>query len=383
MPHGRIILMTPGPTITDHEILLEIAKPTMSHTSPEFDKIHSEVISGLREVFGTSGEVIVIPGSGTSAMELALRSAVKPGDKVLILRAGFFGDYLASGVEYIGGKPEKYSSSIGKGFTPGDLDRLLEKNKDADAVAFQHVETSTSVANPVKELSRVAKEWGLKVIVDGVASIGGMEMKQDEWGVDVCFTGSQKALGVPPGLGIVAFSKDYSRELETRTNTLYFNIKMLLKEMESTRNYYLTPSVNLIYGLKKSLEIIKNEGLENRFLRHKIMAEAVRNAISYMGLKLVADEEFRADTVTAVYLPENIEWPKLYNGMRSKGIELAGGLGELKGKIFRIGHMGQTSINEIVATIAALERTLLELGYKVRLGQALSKMQETLYNYKI
>ncbi|MCE4617708.1 MAG: alanine--glyoxylate aminotransferase family protein, partial [Desulfurococcales archaeon] len=278
----------------------------------------------------------------------------------------------------LGSKTIIVESELGYGFTSKDLDRLLEKNKEIEAIALQHVDTSTSVANPVKELARVAKEWGLRILVDGVAAIGGMEMKMDEWGVDVCFTGSQKALGVPPGLGIIAYSKSFSEELDSEEKpiSLFFNIKALLKEMESTKNYYLTPAVNLVYALDKATDLIEEEGLEKRYERHKIMAETVRAAIKELDLKLVAKEGFYADTVTAVYLPERVEWPQLYNTMRYSGVEIAGGLGDLKGKIFRIGHMGQVGYNEILTTIAALERSLLKLGYRVRLGEALTVIQE-------
>ena len=385
MVYGKTILMAPGPTMVDYDVLLAMARPTINHVSAEFDEIHREALGMLAEVFATKGRVIVIPGSGTSAMELALRSVVKPGSKVLVLKAGFFGDYLAQGVRYIGGEAIIVSSPVGRGFTPEDLEEALKKHNDVDIVALQHVETSTSVANPIKELAGAAKEHGLRIVVDGVASVGGMEVRLDDWGIDVCFTGSQKALGVPPGLGIVAFSREYSEELEKREGpwTLYFNVPKLLKEMESTRNYYVTPAVNLVYALRESLKIIMNEGLEARYKRHKIMAEAVRVALEGMGLRLVAEEGFRADTVTAAYIPQGIEWPKLFEGMRARGIEIAGGLGELKGRIFRIGHMGQTGYTDIAATIAALERTLKTLGYDLRLGAGLEKMQEKLQEYGV
>ncbi len=372
--------MTPGPTVVDPEVLLEIAKPVINHVSPEFDELHRETLELLRKVFGTSGAVILFPGSGTAAMELAVRSVVGPGDRVLVLRAGFFGDYLAEAAKRIGAHVDVIRADIGKGFTGSMLEELLSK-AEYKAIMFQHVETSTSVANPVRELASVARKYGVKTVVDGVASIGGMEMRMDEWGVDVCFTGSQKALSTPPGLAIVAFSKGF--EPRRDTSTLFFNVEKLLLEMESTRNYYLTPAVNLVYGLNRSLKRIMAEGLEARYERHKVMAEAVQSAIEALGLRLVAEKQFRAHTVTAVYLPETVGWPQLYSEMRKRGVELAGGLGELKGKIFRIGHMGETSINDIVATIAALERVLLKLGYHVELGTGLKAMQEVLdkHNY--
>lgn len=384
MPHGRLLLMTPGPTLVDFEILLAMARPTVNHVSPEFDEVHGEAVKMLKDVFGTRGAVVILPGSGTSAMELALRSVVRPGSRVLVLKAGFFGGYLEKGVKALGGEAATVQAGLGRGFTAAELDRLLEKNRDAAAVALQHVETSTSVANPIRELAKTARSWGVPLVVDGVASVGGMEVRMDDWGVDVCFTGSQKALGVPPGLGLVAYSESYTREVESRGQwSLYFNLPDLLKEMESTRNYYITPAVNLVYALRESLRNILSEGLEERYRRHRIMAEAVRAALEALGVHLVAEEGFRADTVTAAYLPEGVDWPSFYREMRARGVEVAGGLGELKGKIFRIGHMGQVGYPELAATIAALERTLKALGVNVKLGQGLTALQETLARHGV
>jgi aspartate aminotransferase-like enzyme len=365
--------MTPGPTFVDADVLLESALPTISHVSPDFDEIHRETLEMLRQVFGTQGDIILFPGSGTAAMELAVRSAVGPGDRVLVLRAGFFGDYLAEAAKSAGADVEVVRAPIGRGFTADELEEYLSRG-EFKAVLFQHVETSTSVANPVKELAAVAKKHGAVVVVDGVASIAGMEMRMDEWGVDVCFTGSQKALATPPGLAIVAFRKGF--EPRRDTSTLYFNVEKLLAEMESTRNYYITPAVNLVYALNKSLKKILAEGLQARYRRHVAMAEAVQSALTAIGLKLVAEEGFRAYTVTAAYLPEGVRWDQLYQELRRRGVELAGGLGELKGKILRVGHMGEVGFNELAATIAALERSLRKLGYRVELGAGLRAFQE-------
>lgn len=376
--------MTPGPTLVDPETLLAMARQVLNHVSPDFDEIHRETIKGLKEVFGTRGALVVIPGSGTSAMELSLRSVAKPGKRILVLKAGFFGGYFDRGAKMLGLEPVTIEASLGEGFSPETLDRLLEKHRGVEAVAFQHVETSTSVANPLRDLARVARSHGVPVVVDGVASIGGMEIRMDEWGVDIAFTGSQKALGVPPGLGIVAYSESYTKEVEGRGNwSFYFNLPELLKEMESTRNYYITPAVNLVYAMRESLKLIFAEGLEQRYKRHRIMAEATRASLEALGLKLVAREGYRADTVTAAFIPEGISWQDLYNGMRMRGIEPAGGLGELRGKIFRIGHMGQVGYTELAATIAALERTLASLGYKVKLGTGLAALQEVLAKYGV
>lgn len=375
---GRFLLMIPGPSITDPETMLDMAKPTLSHVSADFDAIHRESVEMLKKVFGTDGSVVVIPGSGTAAIELAVRTSIRAGERVVVLKAGFFADYLADAARRVGADVKVVQSPTGRGFTDEDVERVL-KEGGYSAVLLQHVETSVAVANPVERIARRAKEFGARVIVDGIASIGGMDMRLDEWGVDVCLTGSQKALAVPPGLAIVAYRKEFTPLTENETT--YFNITKLLKEMESTRNYYITPAVNLVYALHSSLKRILAEGLEARYRRHEALARAVQRGLEAIGLRLVAEEPFRANTVTAAYIPEGIEWTKLYGEMRARGVEIAGGLGELRGKIFRIGHMGEASANDVIATLASLERSLAKLGYRVELGAAVKAAQEALHSY--
>ncbi|MEM0283674.1 MAG: alanine--glyoxylate aminotransferase family protein, partial [Sulfolobales archaeon] len=372
----RFILMIPGPSIINTETLLDMAKPTLSHVSAEFDQLHRESIDMLKKIFGTNGSVVLIPGSGTAGIELGIRTSLRSGERVAVLKTGFFGDYLAMAARKIGAEVQVIESSIGRGFDEKDVEEILSK-REYDAILLQHVETSVAVYNPVERIARVAKRYGVKVIVDGISSIGGMEMRMDEWGVDVCITGSQKGLAIPPGLAIVAYRSGFNPV--TDNETLYFNISKLLSEMESTRNYYITPAVNMVYALHSSLKRIMREGLENRYKRHEILAKAVQRGLEALGLKIVAEEPFRANTVTAAYIPSGIEWSRLYDEMHVREIEIAGGLGDLRGKIFRIGHMGEVSANDIIATLAALERSLMKLGYKLDLGSSIRAAQEILY----
>ncbi|MEM2208227.1 MAG: alanine--glyoxylate aminotransferase family protein [Sulfolobales archaeon] len=376
----RFLLMIPGPSITDPETMLDMAKPTFSHVSAEFDTIHRESVETLKKVFGTEGSVVVIPGSGTAAIELAVRTSLRAGERAVVLKAGFFADYLADAAKRVGADVTVVQSPTGRGFSEDEVERVLREG-GYSAVLLQHVETSVAVANPVERIAKKAKEYGARVIVDGIASIGGMDMKLDEWGVDVCLTGSQKALAVPPGLAIVAYRKGFTPLIENETT--YFNITRLLKEMESTRNYYITPAVNLVYALHSSLKRIIAEGLEVRYRRHEALARAVQKGLEALGLKLVAEEGFRANTVTAAYIPEGVEWAKLYAEMRARGVEIAGGLGELRGRIFRIGHMGEATANDVIATLAALERSLVKLGYRIELGASVRAAQEVLHSYGV
>ncbi|MEM2025499.1 MAG: alanine--glyoxylate aminotransferase family protein [Desulfurococcaceae archaeon] len=371
----RHLLMIPGPSITDPQTLLDMAQPTISHVSAEFDEMHKKSQEILTKVFGTQGRVVIIPGSGTAGLELAIRTSIRRGERVLVLKTGYFGDYLVDGARSVGAEVSVVRSPLGKGFRGTDVEQLLERGK-YNALMFQHVETSVSVANPVAEISRAAKRSGAKVIVDGVASIGGMEMKMEDWGVDVCVTGSQKGLAVPPGLAIVAYSKEFTPLADN--DTLYFNIAKLLKEMETTRNYYVTPAVNMVYALYSSLKRLEQEGIESRYMRHRVLADAVQKGLEAIGLKLVAEEPYRAHTVTAVYLPEGVEWGKFYSEVHARNIEIAGGLGGLRDKIFRVGHMGEVTANDVIATLATIERSLSKLGYKFELGASVREAQKVL-----
>ncbi len=366
------ILATPGPTPVEAGILLESARPVLNHVSPEFEEIHAETLDMLKRLFN-SGGVVLIPGSGTAAMELALRMAGVRGRRVLVLKTGHFGGYLEEGARLLGGVVTSVEAPLGEGFTGSMLEELL--GDGYDVVLFQHVDTSTSVANPLRELVSIARRMGVLTVIDAVASAGGMMIDVDNWGVDIVFTGSQKALSTPPGLGIVA----YRSGLELAgDSSLYFNIPKLLKEMESTRNYYITPAVTLVRSLHASLKRIHREGMEARARRHQVLAEAVRAGVEALGLELVAKEGWRADTVTAIHLPEGVEWSRLYAEARKRGVELAGGLGSLKGRIFRIGHMGEASPGYVVAVLAAVERSLARLGYRVKMGASLAAAQEVL-----
>lgn len=377
--HGHTLLLTPGPTLVDPRVLKELTHQPANHVSPEFNQLHAETLELLTPVFGTRGRIILIPGSGTSAMELALRSACRPGDQALVLKTGYFAGYLARGLKRLGCRVTVKEAPLGEGFNAERVSQALDEARDVQVVALQQVDTGTSVANPVQEVAAEARKRGALTLVDAVASAAGMEMAMDQWGVDVVFTGSQKALATPPGLGIVAFREGF--EPQAREDSLYYDIPLLEREMESTQNYFITPAVNLVKALNQSLKLIHEEGLGNRYRRHHAQAKAVRAALRALDLQLVAKEPYNAPTVTGAYLPQGVEWPRLYQALRRRGVELAGGLGELKGKIFRIGHMGQVDHAELTTAIAVLERALKELGYTVELGSGVTALQALLWEH--
>ncbi|MEM0025220.1 MAG: alanine--glyoxylate aminotransferase family protein [Zestosphaera sp.] len=377
----RFLLMIPGPTFSEQSVLLSLARVTRSHVSVEFEDILRESLEMLKKILNTDGEVIIMPGSGTLAMEFSIANFVEPGSRVLNLVSGYFGEYFIQATRARGGVSVEIKSQLGRGFRGDGIRELVEKEK-TEVLTVQHVETSTGVVNYIKEIGEELKDSDTVYIVDAVASLGGMEINMREWGIDVVFTGSQKALAVPPGLAIVGLSKRAVELIEGKKKDLFFfDGRKWLAMMRSVRNYFSTMPVNMIYALNESLKKILSEGLENRYLRHKVIAEAIRGGLEAMGLNIVAEREFRSDTVTAVWLPDKIKFQDLSNEMAKRNIVIAGGLSELAGKIFRIGHMGVVNPNDAISTIAALERSLHKLNYPVKLGSGVEATQQVLSKY--
>jgi aspartate aminotransferase-like enzyme len=381
----RELLMIPGPTNVDPKVLRALSKLTLSHTSPEFIKIFKETLENLKRVFMTENEVFVISGSGTLALEMAIANIIEPGDKILNLVAGYFGDYFVKISKAYGAKPKVLEVPWGKAVKP-EMVRDALKEDGYKAVTVTHVETSTGVANPIKEIGEIVKKNSdAFYIVDTVCSLGGMEVRVDEWNIDICASGSQKCIGVPPGLALLSVSNKVLEFLEKRKSNVSFwygNLKNWLPVMKDPSQYFATPPVNMIYALSEALKMLLDEGLSARFRRHYVLAEAFRAAMDALNLKLVADREHAADTVTAVYYPETIDDGKFRSEMKRRGIVVASTLGPLKGKGFRVGHMGNVSQNDITSTIAAIETVLKSLGYNFNLGAGLAAAEDKILSLK-
>jgi aspartate aminotransferase-like enzyme len=381
----RELLMIPGPTNVDPKVLRALSKPTLSHTSSEFVKIFKETLENLKRVFMTENDVFVISGSGTLALEMAVANIIEPGDKILNLVAGYFGEYFVKISKVYGAKPKVLEVSWGKAVKPEMVKNAL-KEDDYKAVTVTHVETSTGVANPIKEIGEIVKKNSdAFYIVDTVCSLGGMEVRVDEWNIDICASGSQKCIGVPPGLALISASNKVLKYIEKRkipTSFWYGNFLNWLPVMRDPSQYFATPPVNMIYALSEALKILLDEGLNERFRRHHVFAEAFRVAMDALNMKLVADREHAADTVTAVYYPENIDDGKFRSEMKRRGIAVASTLGPLTGKGFRVGHMGNVGQNDITSTIAAIEATLKGLGYNFNLGVGSASAEDKLLSLK-
>ncbi|KPV65486.1 MAG: phosphoserine aminotransferase [Candidatus Bathyarchaeota archaeon BA1] len=372
--------MIPGPTNVDFSVLRALSKPTMSHMSTEFVGIFKKSIADLKKVFMTHGDVLIVAGSGTLAMEMALANVIEPGDKTLNLVSGFFGRRFIEISKYHRAVPTILEAPWGGAVKPDMVKDALQRN-DYKAVTVVHVDTSTGVANPIKEIGEVVKDHSDALyIVDAVCSLGGMEIRVDDWQIDICLTASQKCIGAPPGLALLAVHENAMKFIEAKENSVgfyYGSFKNWLPVMrDPALKYFATLPVNMIYALCDALNLVLSEGLERRFKRHHVSAEALRAAMDALNLKTVADRKYAADTVTAIYYPENVEDQAFRNGMKKRGVIVAGGLGPLTGKGFRVGHMGNVNLNDIMSTVGAMEVTLRDIGYHFEHGAGLKAAQE-------
>jgi aspartate aminotransferase-like enzyme len=310
---------------------------------------------------------------------MAIANIVEPGDKVLNAVSGFFGQYFVELSKVYGAVPRVLEVPYGKPIKPEKVKEALDED-DYKAVTVTHVETSTGVANPIKEIGEIVrKNSDAFYIVDTVCSLGGVEVRFDDWGIDVCASGSQKCIGVPPGLALIAVSQktlEYLEKRKTPVGLWYGNFKNWLPVMRDPTKYFATPPVNMIYALHKALRLIIDEGLEKRFMRHHVLAEAFRAAMDALNLEIVAERAYAANTVTAVYYPEGMDDNKFRDEMKKRGIIVASTLGPLRGRGFRVGHMGNVDQNDIIATLSAIETSLKNLGYNIDLGSGLAAAEK-------
>lgn len=373
--------MIPGPTIVDPSVLRAMSRPTLAHGSAEFAQLFKETIEDLKKVMMTDGDVLAVAGSGTLSMEMAASNIIEPGDKVLVISNGHFGDRFVDVVSRFTLNVDKFAVDWGKA---PDLRLLSEKlaREKYKATIVTHVDTSTGVANNLEEIGRAAKNSGSLFVADTVCSLAGMEVQVDKWGIDICVSGSQKALAIPPGIAILSASEDAQRAYEkrkTRVPSYYMDFGNWLPVMRDPSKYFATPPVNMVYALAESLKMIIEEGLEKRFARHKALAESFRAGCRKIGLRIVAEAGTEANTMTALYYPENIQDQDFRTLMATRqNIQVAGGLGPLRGKSFRVGHMGCINSNDITVLMGAIERSMLALGHKAAPGAGLAVTTEHL-----
>ena len=380
------LIMIPGPTPVPNNIALAGAIDMMSHRSGPFKKKILDLNEKLKNLFQTKNDVVIITASGTGGMEAAVANCFSKNDKVLVCSIGNFGKRWVKLAKTYGLNAEVLEYAYGQTVDPSAVKAILAKdtNKEIKGVLFQMNETSTAVLNNVKEIAAVIKAHGALIVVDAISGFLATELKTDEWGLDIVIAGSQKAFMIPPGLAVMAISAKAKAAFETSDlPKFYFNLKAACKDAAEGQTPY-TPAVGLIYQLIESVKTIEAEGLESVFKRHDRGMKAVRAAARSMGLKLLNEDNATASrAVTAIFPPEGIKADDIRKILREDfGITVADGQDELKGKIFRIGHLGYIDGKDIIAVIACLEIALTKLGAPIKWGQGTTAVQDVLANYK-
>lgn len=372
------LVMIPGPTPVVRSIQDQMGRETVAFGDPDFIEDFKNVVKDLRELWQCSGQTFVIAGSGTLAMEMAVANVSKPGDKALVCSNGFFGDRFAEICKKRGLNVDVIKARWGSSVTSEEVKERLSKEK-YDVVTVTHVETSTGVMAPIGEIGKVVQDHGAIFVVDGVAASGGAEEYVDSMGIDVLISCSQKAFGVAPGLALLWASKkalDKRKSLGTIIDS-YMDFEKWLPVMEDPSKYWGTPPINLIWALKQSLEIIKSEGIKERYARHVRHAVLFDEAISSMGFSILADEGYRAPTLSVYLYPGefNIDDSKFRSLVAEEGAYIAGCLGDYAGKGFRMGHMGNIDKHILISAVASIERAAMRIGIKLEPGKALGILQ--------
>ena len=376
----EILLMLPGPTTVDPRVLAAMSKAVVNHRGAKYGEILSETTQLMSEVFQTPNKSYLLTGSGTAAMEAGIANTIAPGEKMLNVVGGKFGERFMKIANTHGIETKELAVEWGTAVTPKQIQEALDEDEDIKAISVIHNETSTGVAAPIKEIGKLMKNYDTLYIVDTVSSLGGDEVNVEKFGIDVCVTGSQKCLAAPPGMAAITLSDDAWKAAEkVESNTFYLDMKAARKSGDKNPpETPYTPSVSLTYAMNEALKIVMEEGLENRIARHHKAAKASVSAVKALGLELFADEAVSSATVTAVKIPEGVSDADFRGTTRDKyGVELAGGQDHLKGNIFRIGHMGCISYKELVQTFAAIGMTLKGLGAIEDAGAGVASITES------
>ncbi|MBI2963779.1 MAG: alanine--glyoxylate aminotransferase family protein [Deltaproteobacteria bacterium] len=371
-------LLTPGPTPVPTEVALRMAEPMIHHRTPEFSKIFSEVRVGLKALFQTAEDVLVLASSGTGAMEAAVVNLLSAGERVIVVNGGKFGERWTKICQSYGVEVEEIKVEWGEAVAVDAVRAALERFPGAKAVFVQASETSTTVVHPVEEIAALTRTRDTLLIVDGITAVGVFDVPMDRWGIDVLVTGSQKALMLPPGLAFLALSaRAWKRAARPHLPGFYFDLMRERKSQGENTTAY-TPAVSLVLGLHAVLAMLEREGYPNVFARHARLAAATRAAGEALGLKLLAPRS-PSPAATGLYLPGGIDGGKLTKYLRDRvGVSLAGGQDQLKGKILRVAHVGYFGEFDIVTAVAAIEMALGKFGARVDFGSGVAAAERVL-----
>jgi aspartate aminotransferase-like enzyme len=368
-------LFTPGPTPVPPEVLAALAEPVVHHRGPDYRSLFGECLERLRAVYRTAGDVLVFTSSGTGTMESAVANLCSPGERVVVVSAGAFGERWRNLAAAYGADVQAVEYEWGETPRPDDLRAKLEEAGGAKAVFLTHSETSTGVVADVQALAAAAKSSRALVVVDAVSSLGAVPLETDAWGLDVVASGSQKALMTPPGIGLVSVS-EAAHGAVGASPRFYFDWERT-RAGQAKLDSAFTPAVSLVRGLDVALGLLLDEGLEAAFDRHVRLGRACREGAKAMGLELFSPDEDRSAVVTAILTPAGVDAGELRLALRDRyGVTVAGGHGDLKNRLFRIGHIGYYDVFDVVAALAAVELALVEAGSEVERGVGVARALE-------
>ncbi|AYB38720.1 pyridoxal-phosphate-dependent aminotransferase family protein [Brevibacillus laterosporus] len=379
----KIILRIPGPTPIPPRVQQAMNRPMIGHRSGQFSQILSDVAEKIKPVFGTAQQVYVLAGSGTSALEMSVVNTLQAGDEAIVTISGAFGERFAKICERYQIKVHRLEVAWGEAITPELLQDFLVQHPMAKAVFATYCETSSGVLNPIPELSQVVKTHSNALfIVDAVSCLGAVPCEMDEWGLDIVVTGSQKAFMLPTGLAFIAVSEQAWKRIEQITpQAFYLDLKAYRKSMAEQTTPY-TPAVSLVFGLEEVVAMLDEEGLPQVFARHELMKKMTRAAMRALGLPLMTADAYASPTVTSVDPGDLFNAEELRKILRTKyNVIIAGGQQHLKGKIFRIGHMGYCDPQDMLTVISLIEISLQQIGYETTLGAGVRAAQEVLIQH--
>ena len=368
------LLLAPGPTNIHPRVMQAMAAPVLGHKDPRFLDIMDETAALMRYVFQTRNRVtIALPGTGGAGMEATLVNLIEPGDTAVVLDGGYFAGRMAEIADRCGARVEVVKAEWGQAIDPDQVDAALRRAGRVKLVAAVHGETSTGIEHPIADIARVARAHGALVAVDAVPTLGGMWLPVDEWGIDVCYSGSQKCLSAPPGLAPITVSEAAMQAINGRQGKVrswYFDLDILSRYWSRERVYHHTAPINMTYALREALRLVQEEGLENVVRRISRCSAGVLAGLQAMGLKLFSDPAHRMATVIAVWVPEGVDGAAVRSMLLDTfNIEISGGLGAYAGKLWRIGVMGHSaSARNLLTLLAALEAALLSQNYRLEPG---------------
>ncbi|MDX9929966.1 MAG: alanine--glyoxylate aminotransferase family protein [Bacteroidales bacterium] len=384
---GRKLLMIPGPIEFEPAVMRAMGAPTTSHVAPAFIESFGRSLEMMRQVWmAPSGQPFIIAGTGTLAMDVAGANLTEPGDRVLVVSTGYFGERYADLLKRYGAEVSVLRAPAGDTVDPGRIEDVL-KGGGYKLMTFTHVDTSTAVRVDPEPIGRLGRKYGVLTILDGVCSVAGERILQEEWGIDIALTASQKAIGVPPGLALLVASARAMEAWKKRKTPVanyyadWANWLPIMEAYEQRRpSYFGTPAVNLVAALEVSLGMVLKEGMDARFIRHERIAGAFRSALKAMGLGMIPNgEALAANTLSAPRYPAGVDAPSFLKAMSATDVIIAGGLlPDLKNEYFRVGHMGSVNAGDLAATVTAIETALTKCGHKYNRGSGVAAAMQAL-----